>query len=153
MKILEDMSAPASSDWAAIIGSIKNPLTFFALALLMVEALIDILSVNGSGIILTLSFLGTGMFVFVVSMVVLLLFKSPEALLAVKVSDLRRKVHRIKSDVRYLKMSQLYQQALQNPDQFMNSPEIPPRKLQSELHQIDRSRNNDNRDRQAFKGN
>lgn len=74
------------------IASITNALKFFALALLIVEALIGMLAVQAPSEVLTLSYLGTIMFIFVVTMVVILVLKRPDALIAVKAKDLQTQI-------------------------------------------------------------
>jgi len=74
---------------SAVLAQISKPLHFFALALLIVESLIGLLSVNASSNLLQdLLYAGTGMFVLVVLMVVLLMFTKPKVLLAEKPSEL-----------------------------------------------------------------
>lgn len=74
------------------IASITNALKFFALALLIVEALIGILAIQAPLHVLTLSYLGTTMFIFVVTMVVIHVLKKPEALLAARARELQREI-------------------------------------------------------------
>ena len=71
------------------ISKVAKPLHFFALALLIVEALIMILSSRASEQLMSnLLIAGAGMFVFVVSVVVIILFTRPWVLLAEKASEL-----------------------------------------------------------------
>lgn len=73
---------------ATTLSEIDRPLKFFALALLIVEFLIGILSVNASSDLLSdLLLAGTLMFVLVVMMVVLLLFTIPEWLFPTNTKD------------------------------------------------------------------
>ena len=83
---------PEKSAWTAIIEAVTNPLGFFTLALLMVEALIAALSLTGSPQLLILSILTASMFVMVVGVVVWLVANYPEALLAKTPADLRKRV-------------------------------------------------------------
>lgn len=70
------------------LSEIDKPLKFFALALLIVEVLIGILSVNASAVLMSqLLLAGTSMFVLVVMMVVLLLFTRPEWLVITNSTD------------------------------------------------------------------
>jgi hypothetical protein len=74
------------------ITAIDTPLRFFALALISVETIIGVLSFQKptEAEFMNLSYLATFIFIFVVSMVVLLVFRSPQNLLAARVSDLAK---------------------------------------------------------------
>ena len=78
------------SERVSTLTAITNPLKFFALALLIVEAIIAILAVQEGSkeIISTLAYLATFMFVLVVMMVVLIVFKAPDVLTATKPAEL-----------------------------------------------------------------
>lgn len=91
------------SSRVATLGAITNPLKFFALALLLVEALIGGLSLSSSSQLLILSVLTTGMFSLVVIAVVWLVARHPGALLAQKASDLSTVVTNYERVVRDLR--------------------------------------------------
>ena len=75
--------------YSDVVSKVAKPLHFFALALLIVEALIIILSSRASEQLMSnLLIAGAGMFVFVVTVVVIILFKRPWVLLAEKASEL-----------------------------------------------------------------
>lgn len=86
----KDDSDSSLSSRVGTITSVNNTLKFFALALLIVEALIGILAVRSDDVELlqSLSLTATGMFVLVVVMVGLLAFYRPRSLLAQKPSDI-----------------------------------------------------------------
>ncbi len=77
---------------ASTIPQITNALKFFALALLIVEGLIAILAFQAPTEAITFAYLGTIMFVFVVAMVVLLVFKRARETLAVNPEQLTAQV-------------------------------------------------------------
>ena len=86
----QDNENPKFSGRVSTLTAITNPLKFFALALLIVEAIIAILAVqeNSKEIMATLAYLATFMFVLVVMMVVLIVFKAPDVLTATKPAEL-----------------------------------------------------------------
>lgn len=88
----------------AAVADVTNPLKFFALALLIVEALIGILSVNASAELLEkILYAAVGMFVLVVMVVVWIAFKIPHVLLATTPSELNAKIEEIGKEVRETK--------------------------------------------------
>jgi hypothetical protein len=88
----------------AAIADVTNPLKFFALALLIVEALIGILSVNASAELLEkILYAAVGMFVLVVMVVVWIAFKIPHVLLATTPSELNAKIEEIRKEVKETK--------------------------------------------------
>ena len=90
--------------YGPVLAQIGKPLQFFALALLIVETLVAILSVHASSELLqNLLVAGTGMFVLVVLMVVLIIFKKPKVLLAQHPDELLddiKEVSKIEKQVR-----------------------------------------------------
>lgn len=87
------------------ITAVDTPLRFFTLALLIVESIIGILSVQltQDAPRLIMGYLGTFMFVLVVLMVVWLVFKSPESLLAKRASDLRDRAKQLSEHTRVVR--------------------------------------------------
>ena len=83
------------------ITAITNPLKFFALALLIVEAIIAILAIQeiSTELMTTLAYLATFMFVLVVMMVVLIVFKAPDVLTATKPAELLKALRESRSKV------------------------------------------------------
>ena len=81
---------PKFSGKVSTLTAITNPLKFFALALLIVEAIIAILAIQevSTELMTTLAYLATFMFVLVVMMVVLIVFKAPDVLTATKPAEL-----------------------------------------------------------------
>lgn len=78
---------------ATTLTSVTNTLKFFALALLIVEAIIGVLAATAEKTdILTLGYMATFMFIFVVVMVVILAFFRIEALLATTTAELISKL-------------------------------------------------------------
>lgn len=86
---MSELSDRPSESRLSTITSITNPLKFFALSLLIVEAMIGILAIKTeSDEMLILGYLAVFMFVLVVMMVVLLAFKKPDSLLAKNPAEL-----------------------------------------------------------------
>lgn len=78
------------------ITSVSNPLKFFALALLIVEPIVGLLAaVTPQNDIITIAFLATFMFIFVVIMVVILAFKKGDVLLAQRPSELGSMIDKV----------------------------------------------------------
>jgi len=70
------------SSWKDILSQIDAPLKFFALALLIIESFIAVLSIRASPeLLFYLLIFGSALFVFVILMVGLILFQRPHILL------------------------------------------------------------------------
>lgn len=114
------------SSWTETIGTIKSSLKFFALALLMVEALIGLLAVHPSANIAELSYLAVIMFVLVVMMVTILTYKVPKNLIAETPADLDAIVSRISNRQKTIVQKQKAKREFELRLAVVNIPELKP---------------------------
>lgn len=126
--------------YGPVLAQIGKPLQFFALALLIVETLIAMLSIQASSELLqNLLVAGTGMFVLVVLMVVLIIFKKPKVLLAqspaelledlTKLNETEKQVRQVQYDD--IRVRKIFESRKIDPEQKLSLPSDVEKKLES----------------------
>jgi hypothetical protein len=117
--------------WPTTITAVDNPLKFFALCLLIVEALIAILAVKSEDM-LVLGLIGMSLFLFVVVMVVFMMMRYPAPLTAKAPNELVNMAKNIEKKVRPLQNFVELTKTI-SPDILAMKPEANPKVTQSGL--------------------
>lgn len=122
----ETTTSNSKESWPATITAVDNPLKFFALCLLIVEALIAILAIKSTDMF-TLSLIGTSLFVFVVVMVVFIMIRYPAPLTAKAPNELVNQFNRVEQKTKELiEIGKLHEKAISDLDLIEIVPEAQP---------------------------
>ena len=127
----------SKESWPATITAVDNPLKFFALCLLIVEALIAILAIKSTDMF-TLSVIGTSLFVFVVVMVVFIMIRYPAPLTAKAPNELISQFNKVEEKTKELiEIGKLHTKAISDLDLIDIVPEAEPHITQARPSQPD----------------
>ena len=122
----ETAASNSKESWPSTITAVDNPLKFFALCLLIVEALIAILAIKSTDMF-TLSLIGTSLFVFVVVMVVFIMIRYPTPLTAEPPNELINQFNKVEQKTKELiEIGKLHEKAISDLDLIEIVPEAQP---------------------------